>query len=100
MGYDVTVAWQVLILLVWVRLLVPQPRSGGSSMVERWVSTQIRGFDSRPPLHLYKEANMFDLLFWVAVGLVIGWNLPQPWWAKLAQEKIVAKIRGWFVKND
>lgn len=43
---------------------------------------------------------MFDLLFWVAVGLVIGWNLPQPWWAKMAQEKIVEKIRGWFAKKD
>ena len=25
MGYDVMGAWQVLILLVWVRVLVPQP---------------------------------------------------------------------------
>ncbi len=43
---------------------------------------------------------MFDLLFWVAVGLVVGWNLPQPWWAKMVQEKIVSKIRGWFAKKD
>ena len=25
MGYDVMAAWQVLVLLVWVRILVPQP---------------------------------------------------------------------------
>ena len=46
------------------------------------------------------ETYMFDLLFWVAVGLVVGWNLPQPWWAKMVQEKIVGKIRGWFAKKD
>jgi hypothetical protein len=33
-------------------------------------------------------------LFWIAVGIVIGWNLQQPHWAKEWQDKVVA-----FVKN-
>lgn len=28
----------------------------------------------------------------VIVGLIIGWNLPQPSWAKSIQDKIVNKI--------
>jgi hypothetical protein len=35
---------------------------------------------------------MLEALFWIAVGAAIGWNFPQPSWAKVAQEKIV----GWF----
>jgi hypothetical protein len=29
----------------------------------------------------------------LAVGIVIGWNLPQPSWAKEAQDKLIAAIR-------
>jgi hypothetical protein len=29
----------------------------------------------------------------LAVGIVIGWNLPQPSWAKEAQDKLVAAIK-------
>lgn len=36
---------------------------------------------------------MFDTLFWVAVGAFIGWNLPQPFWAKMIQEKILSMVR-------
>ena len=32
-------------------------------------------------------------LFWIAVGMFIGWNLPQPAWARELQEKAVAAIR-------
>lgn len=32
-------------------------------------------------------------LFWIAVGIVIGWNLPQPAWAREWQDKAVAFIR-------
>ena len=32
-------------------------------------------------------------LFWIVVGIVIGWNLPQPSWAREAQDKAVAFIR-------
>jgi hypothetical protein len=34
-------------------------------------------------------------LFWIAVGIVIGWNLPQPPWARDLQAKAVA-----FIKNS
>lgn len=37
---------------------------------------------------------MLDVVFWIVVGAVIGWHVPQPSWAKIAQEKIV----GWFKK--
>ncbi len=32
---------------------------------------------------------MMDILFWVAVGAFVGWNFPQPFWAKWVQEKVV-----------
>jgi hypothetical protein len=31
---------------------------------------------------------MMDILFWVAVGAFVGWNFPQPFWAKMLQDKI------------
>ena len=31
---------------------------------------------------------MLDTLLWLAVGAFIGWNFPQPSWAKTLQEKI------------
>jgi hypothetical protein len=31
---------------------------------------------------------MFDTLLWIAVGAFIGWNFPQPFWAKMIQNKI------------
>ena len=38
---------------------------------------------------------MLEVLFWVVVGLVIGWNvLPQPVWAKGLYDKVAA----WFKK--
>jgi hypothetical protein len=30
-----------------------------------------------------------DTLFWIVVGAMIGWNFPQPWWAKTIQSKII-----------
>ena len=39
-----------------------------------------------------KENGMLDILLWVAVGAFIGWNFPQPFWAKMMQEKIQAMI--------
>lgn len=32
---------------------------------------------------------MLSAMFWVAVGALVGWNLPQPAFAKTAQDKIV-----------
>ena len=32
-------------------------------------------------------------LFWILVGMFIGWNLPQPAWARDLQAKVVAAIK-------
>ncbi|MGA7981112.1 MAG: hypothetical protein WCA32_12945 [Chromatiaceae bacterium] len=37
---------------------------------------------------------MWWVLFWICVGILIGWNLPQPAWAKSLQDKTVAAIKG------
>ena len=37
---------------------------------------------------------MLDILFWVAVGLFVGWAVPQPAWAAWLQEKVLG-----FFKN-
>jgi hypothetical protein len=31
---------------------------------------------------------MLDILLWIAVGAFIGWNFPQPSWAKTVQDKL------------
>jgi hypothetical protein len=38
---------------------------------------------------------MLDTLLWVAVGAFVGWNFPQPFWAKAIQ----AKMLGMFSKK-
>jgi len=35
---------------------------------------------------------MLETLLWIAVGAFVGWNLPQPSWAKAIQEKIQALV--------
>ena len=37
---------------------------------------------------------MLEILFFVAVGIFIGWNLPQPPWARELQDKAVQFVRG------
>lgn len=37
---------------------------------------------------------MLDILLWVAVGTFVGWNLPQPSWAKFVQ----ARIEKWWAE--
>ncbi len=37
---------------------------------------------------------MFGTLLCVSIGILIGWNLPQPQWAKNLQAKVVRKITG------
>jgi len=32
---------------------------------------------------------MLDTLLWLAVGMFVGWNFPQPLYAKNLQEKLV-----------
>ena len=34
---------------------------------------------------------MLDTLFWIIVGAFIGWNFPQPVYAKAVQEKYLQK---------
>lgn len=31
---------------------------------------------------------MLDTLFWVAVGVVVGWHVPQPAWAVPLNDKL------------
>jgi len=33
---------------------------------------------------------MTDIVFWILVGAFVGWNIPQPWWAKAIQNKIMS----------
>jgi len=35
---------------------------------------------------------MLDTLLWIAVGAFVGWNFPQPFWAKIVQ----AKVQEWW----
>jgi hypothetical protein len=37
---------------------------------------------------------MLAVLFGVAVGIVIGWNVPQPPWAKEIQDKVMGFFGG------
>lgn len=34
---------------------------------------------------------MLETVFWIVVGAFVGWNLPQPEWAKNFQEKHLQK---------
>jgi hypothetical protein len=31
---------------------------------------------------------MFNTVFWILVGVFVGWNFPQPEWAKTVQDRI------------
>ena len=44
-------------------------------------------------LKKYKEINMLETLFWLALGAFVGWNFPQPEFAKNIQTKVVAVFR-------
>lgn len=37
---------------------------------------------------------MLETLFWLALGAFIGWNFPQPDFAKNLQNKILNLVRG------
>jgi hypothetical protein len=43
---------------------------------------------------------VWSSLFWLCVGILIGWNLPPPAWAKSLQDKAVATIKGVTNKRD
>lgn len=36
---------------------------------------------------------MVQLLIGIAIGLVIGWNVPQPLWARALQARFVKLVR-------
>jgi hypothetical protein len=36
---------------------------------------------------------MLSIIFWIFVGIALGWNLPQPSWAKNVQNKVINFIR-------
>jgi hypothetical protein len=37
---------------------------------------------------------MLETLLWLAVGAFIGWNLPQPDFAKVIQAKVLGLFKG------
>ena len=41
---------------------------------------------------------MLGIIFWVAVGLFLGWAFPKPEWVKNLQDKVVSTVKGWFGK--
>lgn len=36
---------------------------------------------------------MLELLLGLVVGVVIGWHIPQPAWARAAEEKVVEEVK-------
>lgn len=42
---------------------------------------------------------MFKVLFILAVGILIGWNVPQPAFAKRIQDRIVAWVKDLSKRN-
>jgi hypothetical protein len=42
---------------------------------------------------------MYTLVILV-IGIFIGWNLPQPPWAKAFQNKVVGLVRSFFDKSS
>jgi hypothetical protein len=36
---------------------------------------------------------MFEILLWLAVGVFVGWNFPQPEFAKNIQSKLTGLIK-------
>jgi hypothetical protein len=37
---------------------------------------------------------MLGIVFWVCVGIFIGWNLEQPDWAKEFQDRVIGFVKG------
>ncbi len=36
---------------------------------------------------------MLDTLFWVGIGMLIGWHIPQPFWVQMIIAKIIELIK-------
>lgn len=43
---------------------------------------------------------MIEVIFWIVVGLLIGWSWPQPAWSKYLQDKLVAWVKSLFKKSS
>lgn len=44
---------------------------------------------------------MFEISFWIAIGIFIGWNIPAPSWSTTAFNWIGSKIKNlWDKFND
>lgn len=41
---------------------------------------------------------MFNIAFWIVIGLLIGWNFPQPAFAKNLQDRFIMPLVDW-VRN-
>lgn len=39
---------------------------------------------------------MIEAAVYIIIGMFIGWSFPQPEWAIVLQEKVVAWVKGWF----
>lgn len=42
---------------------------------------------------MMETSNMLEAIFYIAIGAFVGWNLPQPAWAKSLQSKAVDILR-------
>jgi hypothetical protein len=42
---------------------------------------------------------MFLMLFFIAVGIIIGWNWTQPSWASKGQQKVLETVRSFTGKG-
>jgi len=40
-----------------------------------------------------KEIEMLETIFWLAIGAFIGWNFPQPEFAKTIQAKVLSLFK-------
>jgi hypothetical protein len=47
----------------------------------------------QPPTAGCPGDTILSTLFWICAGIVIGWNLPQPPWARMWQDKVIAAIK-------
>jgi hypothetical protein len=52
----------------------------------------VRGIQLRQALALDREKAMYTLII-LFIGIFIGWNLPQPPWAKSFQDGVVKLVR-------
>lgn len=43
---------------------------------------------------------MLETLLILAIGIMIGWNVPQPLWAKDLQERVVRSVKAMLDKTN